>query len=177
MAPKAFIFDIRTRFHTFSSISGTKDLQRVNLILRVLSRPEVSQFSPNLPNPRPQIRREILKAVVAQFNTDHLFTERPSVFALVHKSLVRCAKDFNIVLDDVVITHLSSPRPWSRSRWRSRRQRGRNSWWPKRSRKLAAIIRAESESEAAKLISDATAAAGMGLIKLRKIEALRGLPA
>jgi len=38
---KPFIFDIRTRPHTFSSVSGTKDLQMVNLTLRVLSRPEV----------------------------------------------------------------------------------------------------------------------------------------
>lgn len=38
---KPFIFDIRTRPHTFSSISGTKDLQMVNLTLRVLSRPQV----------------------------------------------------------------------------------------------------------------------------------------
>ncbi|KAJ0051395.1 hypothetical protein Pint_02915 [Pistacia integerrima] len=39
---KPFIFDIRTRPHTFSSISGTKDLQMVNLTLRVLSRPEAN---------------------------------------------------------------------------------------------------------------------------------------
>ncbi|KAL7243082.1 hypothetical protein ACSBR1_015484 [Camellia fascicularis] len=37
----------------------------------------------------------------------------------------------------------------------------------------AAIIRAEGESEVAKLISDATTVLGMGLIKLRKIEASR----
>ncbi|CAH9085142.1 unnamed protein product [Cuscuta europaea] len=35
----------------------------------------------------------------------------------------------------------------------------------------AAIVRAEGESESAKLISDATAAAGSGLIELRRIEA------
>ncbi|KAL7168579.1 hypothetical protein ACSBR2_038924 [Camellia fascicularis] len=58
MAPKAFIFGIRTRPHTFYSISDTKDLQMVNLTLHVLSRPEVSQFSLILPNPKPQIRRE-----------------------------------------------------------------------------------------------------------------------
>jgi prohibitin 1 len=37
----------------------------------------------------------------------------------------------------------------------------------------AAIIRAQGESEAAKLIYDATAIAGMGLIELRRIEASR----
>lgn len=39
-----FIFDIRTRPHTFSSVSGTKDLQMVNLTLRLLSRPDVSHL-------------------------------------------------------------------------------------------------------------------------------------
>ncbi|THG06006.1 hypothetical protein TEA_021324 [Camellia sinensis var. sinensis] len=32
---RPYIFDIRTRPHTFSSISGTKDLQMVNLTLRL----------------------------------------------------------------------------------------------------------------------------------------------
>ena len=41
---KPHIFDIRTKPHTFSSISGTKDLQMVNLTLRVLSRPEVCEL-------------------------------------------------------------------------------------------------------------------------------------
>ncbi|KAL7245153.1 hypothetical protein ACSBR2_000474 [Camellia fascicularis] len=41
----------------------------------------------------------------------------------------------------------------------------------------ATIIRAEGESEAAKLISDATTALGMGLIELRKIEASREIVA
>ncbi|XVE67761.1 hypothetical protein DITRI_Ditri09bG0014200 [Diplodiscus trichospermus] len=41
----------------------------------------------------------------------------------------------------------------------------------------AAIIRAEGESEAAKLISEATAATGMGLIELRRIKASREIAA
>ncbi|CAL5345490.1 unnamed protein product [Camellia sinensis] len=41
----------------------------------------------------------------------------------------------------------------------------------------AAIIRAEGESEVAKLISDATAALGMGLIELRMIEVSREIAA
>lgn len=39
----------------------------------------------------------------------------------------------------------------------------------------AAVIRAEGESESAKLISDATKNAGMGLIELRRIEAARDI--
>lgn len=39
----------------------------------------------------------------------------------------------------------------------------------------AAIIRAEGESEAAKLISDATKQAGSGMVELRRIEAAKGI--
>lgn len=39
----------------------------------------------------------------------------------------------------------------------------------------AAIIRAEGESEAAKLISDATKAAGVGLVELRRIDAAKDI--
>ncbi|KAL7174100.1 hypothetical protein ACSBR2_033369 [Camellia fascicularis] len=86
----------------------------IDLTLRVLSCPEFSQL------PRifqtlgleyddkvlSLIGNEVLKAIVVQFNVDQLLTECPSVSALVRQSLVRRAKDFNIVLDDVVIIHL-----------------------------------------------------------------------
>ncbi|KAM0000314.1 putative prohibitin, Band 7 domain, Band 7/SPFH domain superfamily [Helianthus debilis subsp. tardiflorus] len=84
---KPYIFDIRTRHHTFSSISGTKDLQMVNLTLRVLSRPEVNQL-PSIfktlgleydEKVLPSIGNEVLKAVVSQFNADQLLTDRAQV--------------------------------------------------------------------------------------------------
>ncbi|KAM1554648.1 hypothetical protein PS1_007227 [Malus domestica] len=73
---KPYIFDIHTRPHTFSSISGTKDLQMVNLTLRVLSRPEVSRLPLIFKTlgleydekVLPSIGNEVLKVVVAQFN-------------------------------------------------------------------------------------------------------------
>ncbi|KAK4275022.1 hypothetical protein QN277_018165 [Acacia crassicarpa] len=112
---KPYIFDIRTRPHTFSSISGTKDLQMVNLTLRVLSRPDTARLPVIVQKlgleydekVLPSIGNEVLKAMVAQFNADQLLTERPHVSALARESLIRRAKDFNILLDDVAITHLS----------------------------------------------------------------------
>lgn len=183
---KPFIFDIRTRPHTFSSVSGTKDLQMVNLTLRVLSRPEVARL-PNIfktlgleydEKVLPSIGNEVLKAVVAQFNADQLLTERPHVSALVRDSLVRRAKDFNIVLDDVAITHLSYGAEFSKAVEQKQvaqqeAERSKFVVMKAEQERRAAIIRAEGESEAAKLISQATEAAGTGLIELRRIEASR----
>lgn len=165
---------------------GTKDLQMVNLTLRVLSRPEVNRLSDIFQTlgleydekVLPSIGNEVLKAVVAQFNADQLLTDRPHVSALVRESLIRRAKDFNIVLDDVAITHLSYGAEFSKAVEQKQvaqqeAERSKFVVMKAEQERRAAIIRAEGESESAKLISDATAAAGMGLIELRKIEAAK----
>ncbi|KAK9052360.1 hypothetical protein SSX86_028989 [Deinandra increscens subsp. villosa] len=181
-----YIFDIRTRHHTFSSISGTKDLQMVNLTLRILSRPEISRL-PSIfktlgleydEKVLPSIGNEVLKAVVAQFNADELLTERARVSALVRESLIRRAGDFNIVLDDVAITHLSYSAEFSKAVEQKQvaqqeAERSRFVVAKAEQEQRAAVIRAEGESESAKLISEATTGAGMGLIELRRIEASR----
>ncbi|KAL5076131.1 hypothetical protein RYX36_015115, partial [Vicia faba] len=153
---KPYIFDIKTRPHTFSSISGTKDLQMVNLTLRVLSRP----YTAKLP-------------VIVQ-NLGLEYDEKVS--ALVKETLVRRARDFNILLDDVAITHLSYGAEFSRAVEQKQvaqqeAERSKFVVMKAEQERRAAVIRAEGESDAAILISEATAAAGMGLVELRRIEA------
>ncbi|KAL2645498.1 hypothetical protein R1flu_013085 [Riccia fluitans] len=187
---RPFIFDIRTRPRVITSVTGTKDLQMVNLSLRVLSKPDVHQL-PYIfktlgvdydERVLPSIGNEVLKAVVAQFNADQLLTERPYVSALVREALVKRAKDFNILLDDVAITHLSYGTEFSRAveqKQVAQQEAERSKFVVAKAEqeRRAAIIRAEGESEAAKLISDATLSAGSGIIELRRIEASREIAA
>jgi prohibitin 1 len=181
-----YIFDVRTRPRSITSVTGTKDLQMVNLTLRVLSRPDPDQL-PTIfktlgvdydERVLPSIGNEVLKAVVAQFNADQLLTERPHVSALVREALIKRARDFNLLLDDVAITHLSYGAEFSRAveqKQVAQQEAERSKFVVAKAEqeRRAAIVRAEGESEAAKLISDATAGAGSGLIELRRIEASR----
>ncbi|KAI7841531.1 hypothetical protein COHA_004702 [Chlorella ohadii] len=182
------IMDIRTRPRSISSITGTKDLQMVNITLRVLSKPDVEQLPKIFRNlgtdwderVLPSIGNEVLKAVVAQYQAEQLLTQRDQVSAAVRDSLTKRAQEFNILVDDVAITHLSFGTEFtkaveSKQVAQQEAERARFVVMKAEQERKAAVIRAEGESESAKLISDATKQAGNGLIELRRIEAARDI--
>lgn len=98
--------------------------------------------------------------------------------ALVRDALIRRAREFNIILDDVAITHLSYGIEFSlavEKKQVAQQEAERSKFLVAKAEqeRRAAIVRAEGESESARLISEATATAGAGLIQLRRIEAAK----
>nr|XP_045015644.1 prohibitin isoform X2 [Jaculus jaculus] len=142
---KPIIFDCRSRPRNVPVITGSKDLQNVNITLRILFRPVASQL------PRiytsigedydervlPSITTEILKSVVTHLTFGKEFTEAVEAKQVAQQEAERA----RFVVEKA------------------------------EQQKKAAIISAEGDSKAAELIANSLATAGDGLIELRKLEA------
>lgn len=179
------IFDIRTRPKELPSLTGTRDLQYVNISLRVLYKPDENHLPHVLSNYGedydrrilPSIMNETLKAVVAQYNAEQLTTQREEVSRLVRRNLTERANDFFIRIEDCSITHLSFGPEYTRaveSKQVAQQEAERAKYLVEMAEqeRKSLVIHAQGEAEAAQMISESMAK-NPAFAELRRIEAAR----
>jgi len=181
---RAHILDVRIQPHIINTVTGTKDLQTVNLSLRVLFHPHVDVLPmiyknlgvDNANRVLPSVGNEVLKAVVAQYNADQLLTLRDKVSREIRDQLNDRCKSFNIMLDDVSITNLNFSADFAKAIEdkqvaEQEAERAKFVVAKAEQEKIAKIVKAEGEATAARLVSDALHKSGRGLIEIRRIDA------
>jgi len=181
------IFDVRTRPKELPSLTGTRDLQYVNISLRVLFRPDTTKLAMVLSKfghdydkrILPSIMNETLKAVVAQFNAEQLTTQREEVSRLIKRNLTERAEDFHILIDDCAITHLNFGREYSKAVEdkqvaQQEAERAKYLVDVAEQDRQSKIIAAQGEAEAAKMIGNAMKK-NPAFAELRRIEKARDI--
>lgn len=183
---RPIIMDIRTKPREIPSVTGTKDLQMVNIKMRVLWRP-IEEELPRLyqelgvdfdERVLPSIGNEVLKAVVAQYNAEELLSKRAEVSARIKIEMIKRARHFHLTLDDVAITHLTFGREFMKAieaKQVASQEAERQQWVVKRAEqeRQAVVTRAEGEAEAAMIITKAMEKTGSAIIEVRRIDAAK----
>lgn len=179
------IFDVRNKPTEVITSSGSKDLQVVNMAVRVLYQPNTENLHHVYRNlgvkyPEtvlPSLINEIIKAVIAQFNAADLLVKRPEVSHRIAVTLRERAARFNIDITDVSITQMSFGKEYtnaveSKQIAQQMAERAKFRVEQAEQEKKGTILLAEGEAQSATLIGNAISS-NAAFLELRKIDASR----
>lgn len=178
------LFEVRTTPKVINAKTGTKDLQIVTLDLRILYRPEIEYLNTlylNLGRDYderilPSIANEVLKSVIAQYNAEQLLTHREHVSREIRERLTQRASEFHIILEDIALTHLVFGKEFTTACEQKQvaqqdAERAKYVVQQMEQEALAAVIKAEGEAEAGKLLRQAYEKYGTTILEMRRLEA------
>lgn len=177
-------FNVRVRPRTLQTMTGTKDLQMVNVRLRVLFRPMADRL-PQIYRTfgldyderiLPSVSNEILKAVVAEYKAEELIQKRDAVSARIFQLMQEKVNQFGLILEDLSLVDIQFGHDFmtaveQKQVAQQEAERYRYVVLENEQRRRAAVVRAEGEAESARLISEAIQKSGSGFLELRRIEA------
>jgi len=184
---RPIIYDIRTRPVNLQTLTGSKDLQMVTIAIRVLHKPDPSKlvwiyrhlgvnYDERI---LPSLMNECAKAVVARYNANELLTKREMVSREISVDLRQRASNFNILLEDVAITHLSFSPEYAKAVEakqvaQQEAEKAKYIVLGAIQEKKTIITKARGEAESAELIGHAVKK-NPGFMKLRRIDAARDI--
>merc|ERR1711979_141193 len=107
-------------------------------------------------------------------------TQREKVSQEIREAVMLRAKTFNILMDDVSITHLTYGKEFAKAieeKQVAEQEAERQKFIVQKSEqeRQATVIQSEGEAEAAKMISLALKEHGSGLIQVRRIDAAKDI--
>jgi prohibitin 1 len=184
MRPK--IYNVKLQPKLIQTTTGTKDLQMVTIHVRMLFKPDVAGL-PTIHKTLgedyhervlPSIGNEVMKATIAQYNAEQLLTMREHVSREIRDAVTQRAAQFNILMDDVSITHLTYGKEFAKAIEQKQvaeqdAERQKFIVQCSEQERQATVIRSEGEAEAAQMISEALKQHGTGLIEVRRIDAAK----
>lgn len=176
------IYSVRLNPVTIETKTPARDLQLVDITVRILEKPDESNLKSLYLNQQkayatrvlPNLTHETIKAVVSRYNPDELITQRENVSMEIRQGLVNKAKEFNIIIKDVSILGIDFSKEYrfaieNKQVAQQMAERAKFIVMKSEQEKRITVIKAEAESESAKLFNQAIAEYGVAFLELKKL--------